>query len=203
MFRLIKSLLADTLRYSNIYGYLYWNFKGVRISSDSSVSTKARIASTCHFYAGCLVTYRAQIDHFTYGTRCMIDNAIIGKFCSIAPGAIVGGLNHPVENISTHPLTYRNEEYDNSTKPAVIGNDVWIGANTVILSNINIPDGCVVAAGAVVTRSFEPFTIIGGVPARVIGLRHANRSFVDAVSKTEDVNLLRQLAEKIRNGKKL
>ena len=151
MFSLLRSLLADISRY---YGYLYWNFNGVRISVDSSVSIRSSIANTCHFYFGCFITRRAHIGHFTYGTKCMIDNAIIGKFCSIAPGALVGALNHPIENVSTHPLTYMNEDYDNNTKLALIGNDVLIGANAVIMSDINIPDGCVVGAGAVVTRNF-------------------------------------------------
>ncbi len=57
------------------------------------------------------------------------------------------------------------------TKPAVIGNDVWIGQNAVIMDGVHVGDGAIVAAGAVVTKDVPPYAIVGGVPARVIKYR--------------------------------
>jgi acetyltransferase-like isoleucine patch superfamily enzyme len=65
-------------------------------------------------------------------------------------------------------------------KPVVIEDDVWIGANCMILPGVTIGHGSVVAAGSVVTKSIQPFTIVGGVPARVIRRRNASRSGEDA-----------------------
>jgi acetyltransferase-like isoleucine patch superfamily enzyme len=198
--RLLKSLLSDIFRNEQVFGYLYWNYKGVRVSMNTFVSPRAKVASTCGFYANSFVTFRASVGHYTYGTHCMIDNAIVGRFCSIAPGALIGALGHPIDNVSTHPMTYMNTAYDDAAKPAAIGDDVWIGANTVILSGVTIPSGCVIAAGAVVTKDIEPFTIVGGIPAKVIGVRHVSTGFVDEIALTNDPQQLKRIADKARQG---
>jgi tetrahydrodipicolinate N-succinyltransferase len=74
---------------------------------------------------------------------------------------------------------FNNHEYEDSTirsnEPIVIGIDVWIGANVIILPGVNIGDGAVLAAGAVVTRSVAPYAIVGGVPAKIIKYRFAKQ----------------------------
>ena len=101
-------------------------------------------------------------------TRIGIHNTIIGPVCignhvNLAQGITVTALNHNFEDASK-----RIDEQGISTKPVVIGDDVWIGANAVILPGVTIGSHCVVAAGAVVTKDVPNHTLVGGVPAKLI-----------------------------------
>ena len=82
---------------------------------------------------------------------------------NLAQGITVTALNHNFEDSSK-----RIDEQGVSTKPVVIGDDVWIGTNAVILPGVTIGSHCVVAAGAVVTKDIPDHTLVGGVPAKVI-----------------------------------
>lgn len=64
-----------------------------------------------------------------------------------------------------------NDTFINEYSPITIGNDVWIGARVIIMDGVNIGDGAIIAAGAVVTKDVEPYTIVGGVPAKTIRKR--------------------------------
>jgi acetyltransferase-like isoleucine patch superfamily enzyme len=103
----------------------------------------------------------------------------IGAFSSIGPDVLIGGLGqHPTEQLSTHPAfysargqsgkTFISTENTSELPRTVIGNDVWVGARSIILDGLHIGDGAIIAAGAVVTKSVPPYMIMGGVPARVI-----------------------------------
>lgn len=101
-------------------------------------------------------------------TRIGIHNTIIGPVCigshvNLAQGITVTALNHNFED-----KTKRIDEQGITTKPVIIGDDVWIGANAVILPGVTIGKHCVVAAGAVVTKDVPDNTIVGGVPAKEI-----------------------------------
>ena len=112
----------------------------------------------------------------------VIENAEIGKFCSIGQKVSIGLGRHPVKDFaSMHPLFYSDlgwvqpvlvdkSGFDEMPR-TTIGNDVWIGAGALILSGVRIGDGAVIAAGAVVNKDVEPFDIVGGVPARLIRKR--------------------------------
>ena len=111
------------------------------------------------------------------------DKLIIGKFCSIACGAkfIFNSANHSLSSLSTYPFPIFFEEWDldvkNITKAwdnkgnIVIGNDVWIGYEAVILAGVTIGDGAIIGTRAVVTKNVPPYTIVGGVPAKPIRKR--------------------------------
>lgn len=101
-------------------------------------------------------------------TRIGIHNTIIGPVCignhvNLAQGITITALNHNFEDASK-----RIDEQGISTKSVVIGDDVWIGANAVILPGVTIGSHCVVAAGAVVTKDVPDNCVVGGVPAKVI-----------------------------------
>jgi acetyltransferase-like isoleucine patch superfamily enzyme len=103
----------------------------------------------------------------------------IGKYCSIASGVVIlPGGNHRTDWVSTYPFRIQNslegaarDGHPYSKGDVVIGNDVWLGMESLILSGVAIGDGAVVAARSVVTKDVEPYTIVGGNPAKVIGTR--------------------------------
>ena len=111
------------------------------------------------------------------------DKLIIGKFCSIACGAkfLFNSANHNLSSLSTYPFHIFFEEWDLDAKDVtdawdnkgdiVIGNDVWIGYEAVILAGVTIGDGAVIGTRAVVTKDVPPYTIVGGVPAKPIRKR--------------------------------
>lgn len=111
------------------------------------------------------------------------DRLIIGKFCSIACGArfLFTSANHTLKSLSTYPFPLFFEEWDLDIKQVadawdnkgdiMIGNDVWIGYESVILSGVHIGDGAIVGTRAVVTKDVPPYTIVGGIPAKEIKKR--------------------------------
>ena len=111
------------------------------------------------------------------------EKLIIGKFCSIACGTkfMFNCANHTLKSLSTYtfPLFYEEWELEKSNITTawdnkgdiVIGNDVWIGYEAVIMAGVHIGDGAIIAARAVVTKDVPPYTIVGGTPAKEIRKR--------------------------------
>ncbi|MDZ5698182.1 DapH/DapD/GlmU-related protein [Chelativorans sp. M5D2P16] len=111
--------------------------------------------------------------------------AEIGKFCSIAANTRINALEHPLERVTTHKVSYRPNEYfrylgvdtgfraRRRERRVVIGNDVWIGHGAVVMPGVHVGDGAVVGANAVVTRDVAPYEIVAGVPARLVRQRFA------------------------------
>ena len=120
------------------------------------------------------VLYHYPINH---------DKLIIGKFCSIACGAkfLFNSANHTLASLSTYPFPLFFEEWELEKKNVteawdnkgdiIIGNDVWIGYEAVILAGVTIGDGAIIGTHAVVTKDVPPYTIVGGVPAKPIRKR--------------------------------
>lgn len=120
------------------------------------------------------VLYHYPINH---------DRLIIGKFCSIACGAkfLFNSANHTMTSLTTYPFPLFFEEWGLEKKNVtqawdnkgdiVIGNDVWIGYEAVVLAGVTIGDGAIIGTRAVVTKDVPPYTIVGGVPAKPIRKR--------------------------------
>ncbi|MCA6069105.1 CatB-related O-acetyltransferase [Chryseobacterium sp. RG1] len=115
------------------------------------------------------------LDVLTFGNPA--EKLVIGSYVSIAENVtfILGG-NHQINSFSTYPLQaffFENTNFDDTqTKgPIIIEDEVWIGSNVLILSGVTVGKGSIVAAGSVVTKNIEPFTIVGGNPAKFIKYR--------------------------------
>ena len=132
-------------------------------------------------YSPCKIT-NTRIEKGTYiAINSMISYADIGKFCSIGPNFLCGYGVHPIEGVSTSPCfystlkqngrSYCDKDKIEERKKIVIGNDVFIGMNACVLDGVTIGDGAVIAAGAVVVNDVEPYSVVGGIPAKHIKYR--------------------------------
>lgn len=141
----------------------------------------SRLGQYVTIYENCNL-YQCEIDDYTYiAGQSMLLNTRIGKFCSIGPGVRCGLGRHPIEFVSTHPIffsmkkqaqiTFADKNYFQELLPIEIGNDVWIGANAIILDGVKIGDGAIIAAGAVVSKDIPSYAVVAGVPAKIMKYR--------------------------------
>ena len=147
--------------------------KGCMISETTSIGNNSHILDNT-------ILNNCTIGKFSYISRNgLVQNTTIGNYCSIANNVTLGLGSHPVELFSTSPIFYRKkntfgkdviekdidfEEY----KPINIGNDVWIGANAIVLDGVTIETGAIIASGAIVTKNIPAYAIVAGVPAKII-----------------------------------
>lgn len=119
--------------------------------------------------------------HVTHHYDFIGDKLIIGKFCQIGRGVefIMNGANHQMNSVSTYPFYIFNGWKQVATKKedlpykgdTVIGNDVWIGQNVTFLPGVQVGDGCIIGANAVVASDIPPYSVVVGNPAKVIRKR--------------------------------
>lgn len=110
-------------------------------------------------------------EHSYVARSALITRSRIGRYCSIAPGAMVGLGEHNHQSVTTSTI-FVFEAYDRLTsEPCILENDIWVGAGAVIVRGVTVGNGAVIAAGAVVTKNVPAFAIVGGVPAKVIKYR--------------------------------
>ena len=138
---------------------------------------------------------RVEVGEGTYGplnvlmhgeSRSMLK---IGRYCSIAPGvAFILESEHPYKCVSTYPFKvkfgFRKSEAGGKGD-IIVGDDVWIGLNSIICSGVAIGQGAIIAAGSVVTKNVEPYSIVGGNPARRIKYRFENEVLRDKLKSLD------------------
>lgn len=161
--------------------WLYWVVMNrVRRThvEGSGVSRRARIGVHAIIRQGSEVGPDVVLGDYSYisGPRSYVEAARIGKFCSIARQVVIGPGDHDLAGVTTHPFRL-SPDYGGLVEtgtaleqkdPPVIGNDVWIGINAIVMRGVTIGDGAIVAANSVVTRDVPPYAIVGGVPAKFI-----------------------------------
>ena len=132
----------------------------------------------CNFAHHCEIKNSKIGKRSSIGRYTKIENCVLGSYCSISWNVTIGAPSHPIDRISSHAFTYRkqfgivSEDSIFESGKTIIGNDVWIGCNSVILSGVRIGDGAIIGAGAVVTKNVDPYTIVAGVPAKIIKNRN-------------------------------
>lgn len=167
------------------------------------ISRDFKYGNYCLFGKECYIDRNVIMGNYNYFNANQVpvlieSNTVIGSFCSIAPGVFIGLGNHDVHSVSTHPIMFnpyysellnvefkgtRNSLID-SDVTTIIGNDVWVGAKAMINRGVNIGDGAVIAGGAIVTKDVQPYSIVGGVPAKVIGYRFDTNTIRELTNNT-------------------
>ena len=155
------------------------------------VSLSSRIRSKHSFFGynkiGKKTYLNGHIGRYSYiGTNCVIVGEV-GKFTSISNNVRCVVASHPIDLVSTSPSFYSKQksnlcsfykEDENlvSDKAVTIGNDVWIGENVLIKGGVKIGDGAVIGMGSVVTKDVEPYSVVGGCPAKEIKKRFGQKT---------------------------
>lgn len=165
--------------------------KDVKIDEATKIGIYSDIGDRCNFRESIIGDYAV----------CRGENQIwyaeIGKFSSIAYGARINAVNHPAfTRIAQHRFTYRGKQYDlaeendpsitewRKQNKVIIGNDVWIGHNAIIMPNVQIGNGAIIGSGAVVTHNVEPYSVVVGVPAKPIKKRFSDE-IIEKIEKSE------------------
>lgn len=179
--------------------------KNVTFSSDYSVYN-------CDFEGNNSLYGVGRISNSSLGymsycqTNSIISNAKIGRYCSIGPGVMIALGEHPINFLSTHQFFYSNyNNFSNRKNNAIvfnehrkvsIGNDVWIGANCYIKDGVTIGNGAIIATGSVVVANVEAYSIMGGVPAKLIKYRF-DKEIIALIVESEWWNLSQNTLNKV------
>ncbi|KLO22763.1 CatB-related O-acetyltransferase [Marinitoga sp. 1155] len=194
---------------------LYLNFysKG---KIKSFINPKTKIGKDIYIGRNCVFfKYLNSIGDYTFiNDDVRIEfTKYIGKFCSISHHVLIGLGKHPIQFLSTNSIFYSKKKgyikediYDTLKESGLtkIGNDVWIGAGSLIMSGITIGDGAIIAAGSVVTRDIPPYAIVGGVPAKILKYRF-EKDIIDELVESKwwnvDIDILIKNYKYITNPK--
>ena len=198
--------------YPNIIDSVVYDPKLIPLSSTVQYS---EVTSGINIGERCMVNKCVLNGKITIGSNTTINGPgtefysiqypiTIGNFCSIARGTAVQEHNHDADCITTYFIKYRifEEKYgiDAISKgPVIIGNDVWIGTQSTILTGVTIGDGAIIAANSVVSKDIPPYAIVGGTPAKVLRYRFSE----EIIERLLEVKWWNWDIEKIKKNKDL
>jgi virginiamycin A acetyltransferase len=137
---------------------------------NASISSETVLGSFIEIQKNSYIGGKSKIGSYTYiGFNCFITKTDIGRYVSIGNNVSIGQGEHDLDAISNSGHFYENNLYDSLTKAdCVIGNDVWIGVQSIILRGVKIGNGAVIGANSTVTKDIPDFAVAVGSPARVI-----------------------------------
>jgi len=156
---MVRSLAASYVYY--VHEHVTWRTK-IHAEGSYRIHPTASLRNASNIYLGrdAHININCCVWPGEHSKIVLGDNLLMG------PGVSIQAANHGTSREGIMMEQTRTQ------KDIVIGNDCWLGSNVTILAGVTIADGCIVGAGAVVTKSItEPYSIVGGVPAKVIGMR--------------------------------
>lgn len=169
----LASNLAGVLGRAAFYGigWVRWSVAGVRLGSGARVSPRARLKGA-YFVGKATIGSGVTMGEGSYVNSGEIFSGEIGRWCSLGYAVVIGPTEHSLGGLSSPAKALAKglpaSASEKHSPPPIIEDDVWIGANVVILRGTRVGRGSVVAAGAVVTGTIPPGQLWGGVPARMI-----------------------------------
>ena len=154
------------LKQSDTLAFIYRFFKRLFIKYAYGLK---KVHKTFNIGGKCKISKDFIADEYSYvGNNCLIYPGVsIGRYTMLAQNVQIIGADHNY-NIPGIPSTFSGRP---NLKKTVIGRDVWIGANSIIMAGIKIGDGSIIAAGSIVTKDVDSFIIVGGIPAKFLRKR--------------------------------
>lgn len=189
------------------------------IIKSFNIEENVKLGSNCLVNKRVILQDNVEVGNFTYFNAnkywiTVESNVKIGSFCSIAPGVHIGAGNHEYTYVTTHPILFdkyyerklnlpKNSQKTNGLKDkdkiTTIGNDVWIGLNSIIKRGVKIGNGAIIAAGAIVVKDVPDYAIVGGNPARIIKYRTTDEN-IEYIKNIEDKMWWNWNNEQLRNN---
>lgn len=164
-------ILLISLKLLYIFGFIKASSMGIKLGRGAKIHPKAKLKGV-KFIGNAQIASSVCMGKGSYINSGIISNAEIGRYVSIAYNVLIGPTEHNTQLPSMSPYSPELETLlissDLPIRKVIIEDEVWIGANTVILQGVTIGYGAVVGAGAVVTKNIPPMEIWGGVPAKKI-----------------------------------
>lgn len=163
---------------------------GNYISSDVAVRDDTVLESPVRLYGKIKIGKRVKIGQYSYveARSSLHSDTRVGRYCSIAQNVEIGPFDHPMDRLSTSPVSYNmhlhfpqqdglfSRRKVKREGGCVIGNDVFIGANCILKRGIVVGDGAVLQPGSIVVRDVPPYSIVEGIPAKVVQKRFDERT---------------------------
>jgi acetyltransferase-like isoleucine patch superfamily enzyme len=157
-------------------------FPQSRVYRGASIDADSKLGKNSVIFSNVALQYTTVDDYSYIQSGGVLTHTKVGKFCCIASNAKVGLAAHPTSMVSMSPVFYDNTQplpkflikenkFNESSLKTTIDSDAWIGQNAMIKAGVTIGVGAIVGAGAVVTKDVEPYSIVGGVPAKHIRYR--------------------------------
>ena len=171
--KVIKKIIFKPCKYKNVEISGFVN--GIK---NVTFYGKNLVLDRCNFSGKISVGYATTLGYNNF----FGGNITIGKYCQIGSDVAIHTSNHPMNYMTTYinknlfEGELKNLKITNNIN---IGNDVWIGHNAIIVGGLNIGNGAIIAAGAVVTKDVDPYTIVAGVPAKLVSKRFSDKIIME------------------------